>query len=215
MRLVLVRHGESVGNFENRLQGQEDYDLTDKGRLEAASTAERLAAMRTHAVYSSPLLRARHTAVTIAERLGVALTLLPEVSEYDFGRMSGSTYAEVRQHFAGRSSSPPGPQERIYPGEEGRENFANRVTAALWRVIDAHPRQIVAVVSHGGPIALFCQSVLSLPYQRPMPFSIGNCSLTVIDVEEQHAAPRDGRKAVLSSLNDVCHLRARVDAGGL
>ena len=31
MRLVLVRHGESIGNYENRLQGQEDYDLTDLG----------------------------------------------------------------------------------------------------------------------------------------------------------------------------------------
>ena len=38
MQLILVRHGESVGNSENRLQGHNDYDLTDLGRTQVSSS---------------------------------------------------------------------------------------------------------------------------------------------------------------------------------
>jgi broad specificity phosphatase PhoE len=124
---------------------------------------------------------------------------MPGVAEYHFGEMSGSTYAEVRQRF----SATVGAAERTYPGEEGRDVFLERVTRSVWGVIDAHPGATAAVVSHGGPIALFCQTVLGLPYKRPMPFAIGNCSLSHIEI------PEDGlREPVLVQLNDLCHLFA-------
>jgi broad specificity phosphatase PhoE len=206
MRLILVRHGESVGNFENRLQGHEDYDLTPRGQRQAELTAARLQAEGTDHVYTSPLLRARATAEVFAARLQTTPRTLAGLSEYHVGELAGSTYAEVRERFAA-SAAAAGvrPQERVYPGEEGREAFFKRVTAAIWGIVEAHPDERVAVVSHGGPIALFCQSVLGLAYQRPMPFSVENCSLTQIEVAE---GPVDGRpRARLIALNDVCHLR--------
>lgn len=199
MKLILVRHGESVGNFENRLQGQEDYPLTDHGRREAALTADRLYALGTSTLYCSHLLRARETAFTIGAKLGVEPIVLEDVSEYHFGELSGQTYAEIRERFGAIAN----PAERTYPGEEGRENFFNRVTSALWGIATEHPDETVAVVSHGGPIALFCQAVLGLPYKRPMPFSIANCSLNIIDAS---ITPSDSREAVLLHLNDICHL---------
>jgi len=206
MRLILVRHGESVGNSENRLQGHTDYPLTELGRQQAVLTARRLEELGTHAVYTSPLLRAGDTARAICERLQVQAQVMPDVSEYQFGEFSGTTYAELRQRFANDPVWQAKPaSERIYPGEEGRDAFFARVTNSLWRVIDEHPAQTVAVVSHGGPIALFCQSVLGLPYKRPMPFAINNCSLTMIDVEDEPSKSREARTC-LERLNDTCHL---------
>jgi broad specificity phosphatase PhoE len=199
MKLILVRHGESVGNFENRLQGQEDYELTDLGRRQADLTAERLHELGASALYSSHLSRAHETARMIGDRLGIEPTILEDVSEYHFGEMSGQTYAQIRERFA----AIPNPAERVYPGEEGREAFWDRVTTALWGIAQTHPEETVAVVSHGGPIALFCQAVLNLPYRRPMPFSINNCSLNVF---EASISLLGERQALLLSLNDVCHL---------
>jgi hypothetical protein len=51
---------------------------------------------------------------------------------------------------------------------------------------------------------LFCQSVLGLPYKRPMPFGVDNCSLAIIDVVDQLGSVE--REAVLVRLNDKCHL---------
>jgi broad specificity phosphatase PhoE len=199
VRLILVRHGESVGNFENRLQGQEDYPLTEQGRLQAVLTARRLQNLATSAVYTSHLLRARETAFAIGERIGVEPVVREDLSEYHFGELSGMTYAEIRDRFGAIAN----PAERTYPGEEGRENFFNRVTSALWGIAGTHPDETVAVVSHGGPIALFCQAVLGLPYKRPMPFAIGNCSLNVFDAS---VSSPDSPRAMLLHLNDLCHL---------
>ena len=198
MKVILVRHGESVGNFENRLQGQADYDLTDLGRMQARRTADRLHALGTTAVYCSHLLRAHATAEAISERLGLTPIITEDVAEYHFGEMSGATYAEVREKFGVIAN----PAERVYPGEEGRDAFFARVTNAVHRIADSHPDQSVAVVSHGGPIALFCQSVLGLPYKRPMPFSIDNCSLNVIEINPNGSH----RELRLMKLNDTCHL---------
>ena len=199
MKLILVRHGESVGNFENRLQGQEDYPLTEQGRRQAVLTGHRLEDLGASAVYSSHLLRARETAIAIGERLGIEPAIDEDLSEYHFGEMSGMTYAEIRDRFGAIAN----PAERTYPGEEGRDNFFNRVTSTLWGIAEAHPTETVAVVSHGGPIALFCQSVLGLPYKRPMPFSINNCSLNIIDAS---ITSPESRNAILLHLNDTCHL---------
>lgn len=199
MQIILVRHGESVGNFENRLQGQADYDLTELGRAQALRTADRLHALGTSAIYCSHLLRAHATAEAIAHRLGREPVITEDVAEYHFGEMSGATYAEVREKF-GTSGNP---AERIYPGEEGRDVFFARVTNAVFRIADDHPTDTVAIVSHGGPIALFCQHVLGLPYKRPMPFAIDNCSLNVVEVNPEQSGER---KLKLVRLNDTCHL---------
>jgi broad specificity phosphatase PhoE len=198
MQIILVRHGESVGNFENRLQGQADYDLTDLGRDQARRTADRLHALDTRAVYSSHLLRAHATAEAIANRIGLDPVITEDVAEYHFGEMSGATYAEIRERLGAVAN----PAERVYPGEEGRDAFFARVTNAVFRIADSHPNDTVAIVSHGGPIALFCQHVLGLPYRRPMPFSIDNCSLNVIHVD----AGGGERSLRLIRLNDTCHL---------
>lgn len=205
MRLILVRHGESIGNFENRLQGHADYDLTELGQRQAELTGERLAAMSVTALYTSPLLRAASTAERIGRRTGLDPISLPAVSEYRFGELSGKTYADLRQHFANSEPGSGAAGERKYPGEEGRDAFFSRVTDAVSDLVETHPGETVAVVSHGGPIALFCQTVLGLPYQRPMPFAISNCSLT--SAEAQGEVRAGNSDLVLLTLNDTCHLR--------
>jgi probable phosphoglycerate mutase len=212
VRLILVRHGESVGNSENRLQGHTDYDLTPKGLAQARLTAERLRELGTSCVYTSPLLRAANTARIIATVLECEAIDLPGVREYDFGELAGSTYAELRQRFAAAAVGPDGrPAERVYPGEEGRDVFYKRVTEAMWQVVEDHPGQTVAIVSHGGPIALLCQNVLGLPYRRPMPFAIDNCSLSIINVRDGAGDDLARPRAVLVTLNDRCHLRGLGD----
>ena len=206
MKLILVRHGESVGNFENRLQGQEDYDLTELGRRQAELTAARLREEEVGLVYTSPLLRAASTAAVIGRVLGQEPVTLPDVAEYIFGALSGMTYREVREHFAATAETANlPPAEREYPGEEGRAHFYKRVTEATWGVVERHADETVAIVSHGGPIALLCQTALGLPYRRPMPFAIENCSLAVV---EATAGGAPWETAALVRLNDTCHLDA-------
>ena len=58
----LVRHGETEWNSENRMCGRTDVPLSEAGRRQAESLAERLKPIPFEALYSSPLQRARETA---------------------------------------------------------------------------------------------------------------------------------------------------------
>lgn len=202
MRLLLVRHGESTGNAEGRLQGHSDFPLTPRGLEQARRLAARLSDVPIAAVYTSPLARAAQTAAAVAEPHGLPVLDLPGVQEYDMGpHVSGLAWREIRDRYPDVWAAlidRTGPYPK-YPGEEGREAFRRRVAGALWGLADRHPGEFVVVVTHAGPIAVFCLEVLDLPYRRPIPLEFHNASLTAVDVQP-------GRGAILT-LNDTCHLR--------
>jgi len=62
MNLFLLRHGESVWNKEQRVQGKKDPGLSEKGRLQAKATAKRLKKEDIEVVFSSDLKRCAQTA---------------------------------------------------------------------------------------------------------------------------------------------------------
>src|SRR5262250_2595670 len=102
VHLLLVRHGETVWNQENRWQGQADVPLSETGRIQARRLAERLLAegRQVGAIYTSDLSRAVHTAEILGETLG--MPPLPETGwrEMNIGTWSGLTTAEVIAHYS-------------------------------------------------------------------------------------------------------------------
>ena len=210
MRLLLVRHAESLGNREFRLQGRREFPLTERGWQQAEALAGRLAARPLAALYASPIRRALDTAGPLAARLGLTVQIEQRVQEYDFGEaLSGLTWQEIREKqpaliealLANREDFP------HYPGEEGREAFKERVSGAMWEIAGRHEGdQAVMVVTHAGPIAAFLLETLGRSYRRPIPFTIDNASVTT--VEFMPKAPPGFPKVVLVGLNDTCHLRS-------
>lgn len=88
----------------------------------------------------------------------------------------------------------------VGPGEEGRAAFRERVQSAIWALEPSHPDQTVAVFTHGGVIAVFCQHVLGLSHDRRPPFAVENTSIFEIEVR--------GGRGTLWTTNDTCHLTA-------
>jgi broad specificity phosphatase PhoE len=130
MRLILIRHGESVGNFENRLQGHTDYDLTPKGEAQARQTAERLHELGIKTVYTSPLRRAAATALAIGERLGSIPIELPGAWYDRRARrrdLPGTAPALLCQSLGQTAAGP-----AVSIPARGRNAFPERVSAAVW-----------------------------------------------------------------------------------
>lgn len=197
MRLILVRHGESLGNAAGVLQGRMDYGLSMLGERQAELTAERLRSSGADRVLSSPLLRASTTAAVIANTLGVELELEPDLAEYDIGEGAGLTPSELRAKFPDMLTARSAGGRFLFPGEEGRDVFHARLRAALERM-GAFKGSTIAV-AHGGVISAVCHMVVGLDLHRPGAFMVGNCSLTEITKD------RAGR-LVIAKHNDVCHL---------
>lgn len=204
MRLLLIRHAESEGNAAGVFQGQRDFPLSARGLEQAGRLAARLRSRPLDHIYASPLSRASHTAQLVAEAKGMAVTPLPGVMEYDFGEFSGLDWAEItaRNPELAAAQRAGGRLHHAWPGEEGREAFRLRACSAIWSLEAHHGDESVAVVTHGGVIAVFCQEVLGLDPTYRAPFMVENTSIFEIDV-------RDG-KGTLYSTNDTCHLRDEV-----
>lgn len=197
LRLLLIRHGESLGNAAGVLQGRLDYALSERGLRQAELTAARLAGFGADRVLSSPLLRASATAAFIADALTVDLQLEPDLAEYDIGEGSGLTAAELRERFPEIQAARARGQRFLFPGEEGRENFHQRLRGALARMQELEGTTVA--VAHGGVISAMCHMVVGLDLHRPGAFHVGNCSVTEIHRD------RAGR-LVLARHNDMCHL---------
>lgn len=149
--LTLVRHGQTDWNLARRIQGSTDIPLNETGRADAASAAEVLAQHEHHAVYASPLVRARETAEIIARRLGAAEPLIErDLREREFGEAEGSSVEDYLVAYGGWHAE--------VPGAETLDQVRDRALEALLRISrDAHRRssptaESVVVVSHGGVI---------------------------------------------------------------
>lgn len=89
MRVYLIRHGETEWNRESRIQGREDVPLSREGLVQAEGCAGAFRGVGLSAVLTSPLSRARRTAELIAQAAGAAIYVEPDLTERDFGSVSG------------------------------------------------------------------------------------------------------------------------------
>jgi len=100
--LVMVRHGQSQWNLENRFTGWTDVDLTDQGRAEAKNAGELLAqtGIQFDAAFTSVLTRAIRTlwiALDEMERMWIPQTTAWELNERHYGGLQGLNKAETAE----------------------------------------------------------------------------------------------------------------------
>lgn len=150
-RLLLVRHGQSTWNAEERWQGHADPPLSDLGEGQARAAAGAVAMLGPVALFSSDLTRARRTAEILAP-VGVAVTVEPGVRERDVGEWTGLTTSEIDERYPGFRS-----EYRSPPGFEIDEPLLARVIPALHTIVQrvaggVDGDAIAIVVSHGGVI---------------------------------------------------------------
>ncbi len=95
-RLLLVRHGQSVGNVKQILQGQDNGMLTDLGREQAAEVARRLKDEPIDAFLASDLTRAVETCQIIAQPHGGKIRTTPLLRERDWGSFTGRFIPDLK-----------------------------------------------------------------------------------------------------------------------
>jgi glucosyl-3-phosphoglycerate phosphatase len=144
-RLILVRHGESTWNAEERLQGQLDPPLSERGREQARALAQIVDGVPPERVVCSDLGRARET----AELMGLQPARFDERwREIDIGEWSGRTAAEIDAQGSELTNWRGGP--RTAPDGESWDAFASRVSGAVDELVEAGGPWLV--VAHGGCI---------------------------------------------------------------
>ena len=154
-RIVLLRHGNTVGNSHERFHGRRDVALSDEGRRQMRAAAPELVHEFFDVVVASPLARAWESARLLAGSHPVRL--LPEFREIDFGRWEGLTAEEIEArdpalYRAWRS----GAADFEFPGGERRADFRARVLRGLG-TLEASGARNALVVSHKGVIRVLAE----------------------------------------------------------
>jgi len=183
--LVLVRHGETDWNRENRFQGHADTPLNDTGRAQARALADDLGEDSFAAVYTSPLARAAETAAILAGALGLEPLPDPALKEVDVGSWSGLTHTEIEARY------PEGfARWREYGhGWDDGETYDELGERVLTRLLDLgarHPGAAVLAVTHGGPIrsALAAAERVSFGEARRTIHVVDNCAVVRLTVRD-------------------------------
>ena len=149
--ILLARHGETDWNREGRFQGHADPPLNRTGRAQAVDLSVALMAEELAAVYSSPLRRALETAEVVAASHGLEPIPVDDLREVDVGSWSGLTRAEVEERFPEQFARWLDFGQGWEDGETYDE-MGRRAVDALLGIAEAHEREPVLAVTHGGPI---------------------------------------------------------------
>ena len=163
--LVLVRHGQSVWNAENRFTGWTDVDLSEKGVMEAETAGDELSGIRFDVVHTSGLKRAQRTAEIIMSRNShsgeVPVFKDERLNERHYGDLQGLNKAETAEihgaeqvHIWRRSFDvpPPGGESLKMNAERTIPYFEEEVVPDLEEgknvLVSAHGNSLRSIVMH-------------------------------------------------------------------
>jgi probable phosphoglycerate mutase len=147
--LLLVRHGQSTWNAEQRWQGQADPPLSPLGERQAQAAGPAVAALGVTRIVASDLERARRTAELLAPA-GVAVELEAALRERHAGDWTGLTRSEIDEQYPGWIEDRKSP-----PGFESDEPLLARVLPVVEAIFGGPDVPVATLaLTHGGVIRM-------------------------------------------------------------
>ena len=188
-QMVLIRHGESQWNLENRFTGWVDVPLSTRGEQEAQDAGRRIQSFRFHEAFTSVLTRAKETLRIVLEVIGQ--TTIPveadqALNERMYGDLQGLNKAETAQKY-GESQvkiwrrsydvPPPGGEslkdtaERVLPYYQ--QHIETKLLSGKNLLIVAHGNSLRALVMHLNQLSKEEVLELNIPTGAPLLYEFG------------------------------------------
>jgi probable phosphoglycerate mutase len=205
--LILVRHGQTEGNSSRLLHGRTDLPLDRTGEEQARQVAARIANEFSPAtVVTSPLIRARATAIEIASRLGLTPDEIPGLSEMDFGDLEGYSFERLVAEYPEISARALDSNNLhlVWPNGDSVSDFHQRVLAVFEEIVSGHDGRTTVVVSHNGVLGSYLAQLRGLPPNDWQAYRLANCSISVVEFSRG--------KAAIVQFNDSSHLDRPLEA---
>ena len=176
-----LRHGEH-GLLGKVLAGRmPGVGMTERGRAEIASQAERLAREKIAAIYASPLQRTRETAEIVSARLSLSIEFRDDLLELDFGEWTGATFDAIRADPRWQTWSTQRSLAAI-PGGESMRAVQQRIVAAMIELNERHLHETIVLASHGDVIRAALLYALGMPLDFYNRIEIGQGSISTIQI---------------------------------
>ena len=177
--LVLIRHGESQWNLENRFTGWIDVPLTDKGREEARRGAELIKGIKFDKAYTSVLNRAIETLDIILKVIGqekIPIEKDQALNERHYGDLQGLNKAETAKKYGDKQVHV---WRRSYdvapPGGESLKDTAARTLPYFEKKIvpDLKAGKNILVSAHGNSLRSIVMQLDKLTKEQVLELNLG------------------------------------------
>jgi 2,3-bisphosphoglycerate-dependent phosphoglycerate mutase len=163
LEILVLRHGQSVADIENRHEGRADFPLTELGREQARLAAAWIAANKPPSVIvASPLKRAAETAEIAAAACALTVEYDDGLMEMNNGVLAGLPLEEAERLY-------PAPQiarlpHEPVPGGESLLEFRFRAEEVWSRLTTQYADAgRLLIVAHGGMISMLFRAFARLP----------------------------------------------------
>ncbi len=188
-KLILVRHGQSLWNLEDRFTGWIDVPLTELGQEEARAAGKKLAGTKIDVAYTSDLTRAQTTLKLMLDEMGVDVPTIRNkaLNERHYGDLQGLNKARTAEKYGAEQVKV---WRRSYdvppPGEEGEslEMTAARTLPFFERCIlgDIAQGKNVLVVAHGNSNRSIVMELDKLSREQVLELNLGTAVPLVYDL---------------------------------
>jgi len=200
-KLILIRHGQSLWNLEDRFTGWVDVPLTDTGREEARAAGKKLGGIQIDVAYTSALTRAQDTLKIILETLGENLPVIKDqaLNERHYGDLQGLNKAQTAEKFGKeqvhiwrRSYDVPPPN-----GESLKDTAARTLPYFGSRILpDVKAGKNVIVAAHGNSLRSIVMDLEGLTKEQVLELNLATGVPIVYEIDSNGAIRE---KRVLSS----------------
>lgn len=191
-KLILVRHGESVGNKLKIFTGHTDLDLTDLGIKQAKAVCEYLEPYHIDKIYSSDLIRARNTALPTAQKRGLNIITSKNLREIYAGSWEKMSFKDIEKNYTD--------DYYIWKNDIGKAICTNgesvnelklRVEKEIHRIVYENEGKNIMVVSHGTPIRAMFTVWNNTKIENMKDISwVPNASVSVAEYESPDDIPK-------------------------
>ncbi|HSQ33717.1 MAG TPA: histidine phosphatase family protein [Peptostreptococcaceae bacterium] len=200
VRIILVRHGETDDNNNMKLSGHIDSKLSSLGLSQSQRTVNFLKDYNIDYIYSSPSSRAIDTIKSLAKEKCLDIIINENLKEMNFGDFEGKTFKEIESSYSEELDNMLKLGfEYGYPNGESLVEFHNRIALYIENIIKQNIEKSILICTHAGVIRCIISHLLSKSYEHHWNFKIDNCSVSVIEIENDFA--------VIHKLNNTDHIR--------
>ena len=196
--IILIRHGETEWNSQQRMQGHSNSDLSSVGQAQIQALGQWMKNVPFDHIYSSDSLRAKQTAEAITQFSGHELKIDIRLREKNLGVFEGLTSEEARKRHPEvfRLFKTAGSKYVIDEGESTQQ-LQDRALEIVDEIRIKHPEERVLLVTHGGFIRVVMKHSLGLSLETPTRFLIRNTGVFSLVWKD---------KWIVSQMGGVSHL---------
>jgi isoleucyl-tRNA synthetase len=188
----LMRHCGALSNQKNFLSSYPEITfnpLTRKGVLDAKQKAKSLKG-KIDLIYASPILRAKQTAMIIADEIKVPLFIDERLREIDMGILQNKPYEEFDKYIVDKVTGKRDLNKKIENGESLNE-VKQRAINFILELERIHRGKNILIVSHGGVLWMLEGEMKALGFEQIRNFEVKNYELGEIRKVDLMVVPRD------------------------